>query len=210
MSPFKGFPDGKVRSTPLPEPFFNEVLPMVDHLGELKLVLYAFWRLNRMEGAFRYLRRDDFAGDARFLKSLDKRRREAEVALDDALVRAEKHGVLLAAKVPIEGGQETLYFINSPKGRAAISAIEQGSWVFSSETRLPVVLGEARPNIFELYEQNIGPLTPMIAESLQEAEETYSPRWIEEAIRIAVEKNVRNWRYVAAILNRWQVEGRDE
>ena len=66
-----------------------------------------------------------------------------------------------------------------------------------------------RPNIFQLYEQNIGLLQPIIAEQLQEAEDTYPAEWIEEAFTIAAEQNVRNWRYVRAILDRWLAEGRD-
>jgi DnaD/phage-associated family protein len=50
----------------------------------------------------------------------------------------------------------------------------------------------------------------MIAETLREAEQTYPMAWIEEAIRLAVEHNKRSWRYAAAILERWQQEGRDE
>ena len=50
----------------------------------------------------------------------------------------------------------------------------------------------------------------MIAEALRDAERTYPALWIEDAVRIAVENNIRNWRYVAAILNRWQAEGRDD
>ena len=50
----------------------------------------------------------------------------------------------------------------------------------------------------------------MIAETLRDAEETYPASWIEEAIRIAVENNVRNWRYVQAILEDWRTRGRDE
>ena len=61
-----------------------------------------------------------------------------------------------------------------------------------------------------LYEQNIGPLTPILAETLQEAEDTYPAEWIEEAIRMAVTKNVRNWRYVEAILRSWKEKGRNE
>jgi DNA replication protein len=57
MSNFKGFPEGKVHLTPVPNPFFTELLPDIDQIGELKLTLYIFWRLDRMEGAFRYLRR---------------------------------------------------------------------------------------------------------------------------------------------------------
>jgi DNA replication protein len=210
MASFKGFPDGKIRNTPLPEPLFNELLPVINDLGELKLTLYTFWRLNRMEGTFRYLRREDFANDAMFLEGLDPVPGKAEIALDAALRRAVKDGILLEAKIHMEGGQDTLYFLNSPKGRAALDAIARGSWVFSSDTHLPVVLGTERPNIYELYEQNIGPLTPMIAEALGEADQTYPNRWIDDAFRIAVKNNVRNWRYIEAILNRWQIEGRDE
>jgi DNA replication protein DnaD len=43
-----------------------------------------------------------------------------------------------------------------------------------------------------------------------EAEETYPMVWIEQAIRIAVENNVRRWRYVEAILQSWKERGRDE
>ena len=52
----------------------------------------------------------------------------------------------------------------------------------------------SRPNIFSLYEQNIGLLTRLLAEELMEAEATYPEVWIEEAVRIAVESNKRSWR----------------
>jgi len=67
-----------------------------------------------------------------------------------------------------------------------------------------------RPNIFALYEQNIGLLQPLIAEELREAEKTYPAAWIEEAFKIAVERNARNWRYIKAILERWTREGKDD
>ncbi|MBC7239383.1 MAG: DnaD domain protein, partial [Chloroflexi bacterium] len=66
-----------------------------------------------------------------------------------------------------------------------------------------------RPNIFELYEQNIGLLQPLLAQELEEAARDYPPEWIEDAFRIAVERNVRHWRYIRAILERWATEGRD-
>jgi DnaD/phage-associated family protein len=78
------------------------------------------------------------------------------------------------------------------------------------DPRLPVEPLPDLPNIFQLYEENIGPLTPMLADTLREAETAYPAAWIEEAMRIAVENNVRRWRYVEAILNSWKEEGRDE
>ena len=74
----------------------------------------------------------------------------------------------------------------------------------------PVEILDEAPNIFRLYEENIGPLTPMIADALREAEQEYPIQWLEDALRIAVENNARNWRYVEAILERWQDKGRDE
>ena len=49
-----------------------------------------------------------------------------------------------------------------------------------------------------------------MAETLGEAEDTYPAEWIEDALRIAVQRNKRTWRYVAAILERWQREGRHD
>ncbi|HET8846232.1 MAG TPA: DnaD domain protein [Ktedonobacteraceae bacterium] len=65
-----------------------------------------------------------------------------------------------------------------------------------------------RPNIFVLYEQNIGLLTPMIANQLEDAADRYPADWIEAAFSEAVQRNKRNWKYISAILRRWETEGR--
>jgi DNA replication protein len=67
-----------------------------------------------------------------------------------------------------------------------------------------------RPNIFVLYEQNIGLLSPLIAEDLKDAEERYSPEWVEAAFRLAIQHNKRKWSYISAILRRWETEGRQQ
>jgi DNA replication protein len=210
MGTFKGFPDGKQKNTALPGQFFNELLPEIDHLGELKVILYAFWRMEKMEGNFRYLERDDFAGDGHFMKGLSSRPADAEAALDEALERAAGREVFLKAVFDVEDGERIYYFLNSARGRAAIEAIRKGKWRPSGVLRSVVSLGSERPNIFRLYEENIGPLTPLLADTLREAQETYPEEWIEEAVQIAVERNKRNWKYVEAILRRWQEDGRDE
>jgi DnaD/phage-associated family protein len=65
-----------------------------------------------------------------------------------------------------------------------------------------------RPNIFTLYEQNIGLLTPLIAEDLKDAINHYPEEWIEAAFREALQHNKRKWSYISAILRRWETEGR--
>ncbi len=210
MSSFKGFPDGKMPLIRIPEPFFRQVLPQIDHLGELKVTLQAFWLLEHLEGGFPYLRREDFLRDATFMRGLGVTRGEAQANLAEALERAVERGTLLKTVVTLEKGDETLYFLNSARGRAAVQAIQRGEWRLSGDARRPLEIRADVPNIFRLYEENIGPLTPMIADTLREAEETYPATWIQDAMRIAVENNARNWAYVRAILERWQTEGRDE
>src|SRR5437660_7829470 len=50
-----------------------------------------------------------------------------------------------------------------------------------------------RPNIFKLYEQNIGLLTPLVADHLRDAADLYPEEWIESAFREAVQHNIRKW-----------------
>ena len=67
-----------------------------------------------------------------------------------------------------------------------------------------------KPNIFALYEDNIGMLTPILAEELKEAEELYPWLWVCEAFQIAAAENRRRWGYISGILRRWAAEGKDD
>jgi DnaD/phage-associated family protein len=205
MPSFNGFPEGKVHLTPIPEPFFTELLYQIDHLGELKLTLYIFWRLARMEAKFRYLRRSDISSDERLMNDLA----DTQSNLDECLRFAVQRGTLLAARLDEDPSSDTYYFLNTPKGRAAAEAIQNGLWHPTEDQSPPGLVHQETPNIYRLYEDNIGPISPMIADALKEAEDTYPIEWIEDAIRIAVENNKRSWRYAAAILERWHREGRD-
>jgi DnaD/phage-associated family protein len=207
---FTGFPDGKQRLVPLPEAFFTGLLPLLDNPAELKTALYAFYRLDQLEGAFRYLLVEDFLEDRRWLNRLGGTPRQAEVNLRLALDRLVGVGFFLRAEVSGEAGLQALYFLNSAKGRAAVQAIAAGEWQPSGDAHRPVDVRSDIPNIYRLYEDNIGAITPLIADELREAEASYPAEWIQDAMRIAVKNSARNWRYVRAILERWKEKGRDE
>ncbi len=146
--------------------------------------------------------------------TLDNELRTPAQALTDALERATARGTLL--KLEIESGEtdtiiEDWYFINTVKGRQTLALVRQGKLaelrsVLPEEARLKV----ERPNIFALYEQNIGLLTPLLADQLRDMEKSYPPDWIDEAFTIAVASNKRALRYIQAILKRWETEGKDE
>ena len=210
MAKFQGFPPGKVRFSRIPAPFYSELLPQIDDLHELKTTLYALWQLDQMEGERRYLQASDFENDAIFMQGLDAKLDRSKKLLNAALSKIIARGTFLKVTLEIEGQDRQFYFLNSARGRYALEEIQKGNWRPSEDQKFPIELMQERPNIYALYESNIGPLTPMIADSLKDAENDYPHEWIEEAFRTAVENNVRKWTYVQAILVRWQEEGRDE
>ena len=205
--PFKGFAAGKSASVQVPNAFFSELLAQIDDLAELKLTVYCFWALQQREGKYRYVRLRDLHDDALFMTGLHFEPEQAAQLLIHALEAALARGTLLHVTLTGVRGDEDLYFMNTEKGRAAVEALSRGDWAPGSQDR-PIALIAERPNIFALYEQNIGPLTPMLGDILRDAENTYPAAWVEEAMKIAVEGNKRNWRYVEAILKRWTVEGK--
>jgi len=210
MKGFPGFPDGKMRLTQVPNLFFSDLLPIIDNMAELKVTIYAFWALSQREGQVRYLRLADFINDTEFVKGLGPTLKLASEALLDGLERAVARGTFLHINIESADGKMDLYFLNTEKGRTAVEGITRGEWRPNPDEDEPITLLVERPNAFILYEQNIGPLTPIIADELRDAEQTYPPRWLEEAIELAVENNVRKWRYILTILERWRQEGKQD
>ena len=193
MNPFPGFSNTEVL-TQIPDTFFQQLLHEITDINELKIAIYALWRIEHMDSPFRALCESDF--DA---KDLGLVLEEIRSGLEKAVER----GTLIRS----QHEADVFYFLNSPRGRAAADAFAKGNWRESAQIRSAPM---ERPNIFKLYEDNIGPLTPLIADALKDAEETYQPEWIAATIELAVKNNKRNWKYCEAILKRWKEEGRGE
>ena len=208
MEGFPGFPDGTRDFTPVPDLFFSELLPRIDDLLELRVTLYCLWLVQHKQGDARYITLEEIAADEILMHSLAGGVIPAEEALREALERAVARGTLLEVTVDRPGRPRTQwYFLNSEHGRAAVGRIDRGEWL-PAKVETGTQLRAQRPNIYVLYEQHIGMLSPMLAEELQDAERTYPQPWIEDAFRIAVGNNVRRWAYVRGILERWAREGR--
>ena len=201
---FSGFPEGKTETAALPLAVFHELLPLIDDLDELKVTLLVLVRLADLRAEVApWVTFAELAEDAAVRRVLEDKGFEERLAA--ALDRAVERGALLTPEVPSETEREQRrYFANSSRGREAVAAIRRG--ISPARASKP----EAEVNIFTLYEQNIGPLTALLSEELMEAEETYPAAWIEEAFREAVRLNKRSWKYIHAILERWQTEGKDE
>ena len=175
--------------------------------------VYFFFAHGRKKGQPRFLTYAELAADDILVAALDSL---GEGALRRGLDAAVARGTLLRLDVECagqagehEGQAHELYFLNTAAGQRAAAAIRAGEQGLERLLPPPPEPREPKPNIFELYEQNIGPLTPMVAEYLKDAEKEYPTDWFEPAFQRAVEQNKRSWSYIAAILRRWQAEGPD-
>jgi len=205
---FAGFPSGELRVIPLPNVFFTQVLPHIDSLAELKATLHLWWLLHAERPNPRGVALEELLKDGLLLRGLKGERRPAAELAREGIERALARGTFLQVKRG-DGG-DTWLFANDEEGRRAAEGARSGERR-PREAEVPTLPPEGeRPNIFALYEQNVGLLQPLIADELREAEESYPAPWIEEAFRIAAERNVRNWRYIRAILERWKLEGKDD
>ena len=209
---FPGFPRGTLY-TPVPNPLFGPLLESIEDLAELKCTVRALWLLHQKKGYPRFITAGELAADPVLLtglKSLDGPPKESILR---GMKMAVARGCFLSLEVSLEGGREELFLINDEPGQRAVEMIRLGDTDLKGVGRGEALAGEPpgpRPNIFSLYEENIGILTPILAEEMKDTEQSYPWPWIEEAFKIAVGRNKRSWRYIEATLRRWATEGKDD
>jgi len=209
MKQFTGFP-AKMQFTSVPNLFFSSLLPQISDITELKTTLHILWALYHKRGYPRFITYRELLGNTNLMSSLREAAKSPGQALHQALDMATKRGTILHIVLDRDGVPEDVYFLNSESDRQVVAKIQNGELILSglkAEGQTEVETEEL-PDIFTLYEQNIGMLTPMIAEELGEAEKLYPVTWVKDAIKEAVALNKRSWRYIAKILERWSAEGR--
>jgi len=209
MKQFTGFPV-KMQFTPLPNLFFSTLLPQISDVAELRTTLHIFEQLYRKRGYPRFITYRQLLSNTSLVSGLREGTKPPDKVLRKALEMATRRGTILHIALDRDETVEDIYFLNTEDSRQVVAKIQSG------EFQLPglqaggqdYVETEEPSDIFTLYEQNIGMLTPMIAEELREAEKLYPVVWIRDAIKEAVSLNKRNWRYIAAILEHWSSEGK--
>ncbi|CAN5813827.1 DnaD domain protein [soil metagenome] len=168
---------------------------------ELKVIL----AVAAMGGARKPVAGPDLIADADVLAGVrsDGSSRSPAERTREALGAAVARGVLIA--LAAEDGNRWYVLATEDNQRRA----RRESFVIPDlpdPTPLPI----ERPGIYALYEQNIGLLSPLIADRLADALLRYPESWIAEAIGEAVTYNRRSWRYIERILENWATEGRSD
>ena len=187
MRPFEGFAKG-TKSLPVPSPLLGSLLAEIDDIAELKCTLRFLWYASQVAGSPKWVSEAALLADGVLNQALG-----SSGAIRSGLDAAVARGTLVTG-----GGRFLLHTEENQRAAAQAAPVRE-------ELREPVAAKAS--NVYTLYETNIGMLTPMVADQLRDAEETYPLEWIEAAMREATKRNVRNWRYISTILERWATEG---
>lgn len=205
---FDGFPRDTLY-TPTPDPLFGPLLEDIQDLAELKVTLRCIWLLHHKRQGTRAVSLDEFVNDTVLLRGLEPE------GNPDGAAEEIRRGLRLAARrgtLLVQGGNpdEAVFVLNNDAGRRTLSRLKETGAAPAAELGADEAPPRVREklNIFALYEDTIGMLSPIVAERLKEAEQRYPPGWIREAFEIAALENKRSWQYVSAILARWGSEGK--
>ncbi len=208
---FKGFP-ARMRFTPVPNLFFSTLLPQINDMTELKTTLHIMAALYQKKGYPRFVSFSELRANKSLMSSFKEAAEPPDKVLRSALEMATRRGTILHIELDRDGISEDIYLLNTESDRQTAAKIQSG------ELSLPGLKASQpsytelaeQPDIFTLYEQNIGMLTPIIAEELREAEKLYPINWIRDAVKEAVTHGKRKWSYISAILERGSADGRSD
>ena len=211
MKQLTGFP-AKMEYTPIPNFFLSTILPQINDITELKTTLQVLAILYRKRGYPRFVTYGELLGNASLMSSLKGGTKPPDETLRQALKMATQRRTIIHMVLDRDGVSEDIYFLNTESDRQVVAKIESGELRLSGLKAMgqTYIETEEQPDLFTLYEQNIGMLTPIIAEELREAEKLYPESWIRDAIKEAVSLNKRNIRYIVRILERLSAEGKGD
>lgn len=203
----EGFASGAPK-TPVPQALLRDLAPLMTDPAELIVTLYAIEGLSRVRRYPRRLLGKDLRASRSMIEALANMcaPREWESAFTNGLDAAVERGSLLRARAVQDGVWVEWIALNDVDGRRALAS--------------PSMLAVSRPaygreavysSVPEIWQSAFGTaMPPILTEEVKSAESRFGRPWLRDAFAEAAANDVRSWRYVQAILERWETEGRDE
>lgn len=202
------------RTIQIPAWFLTDVAPEIREMAELQVMLAVFRHLEGVQRLDEPVPVISLLQDPVLIEALrlDGAVQPPDVQIRRGIELATARDILLEFTVTADDHTVSQWIlVATPENRIKLERYRSGELdppVTGNTTQGAASVERSRPGIFKLYEQNIGLVTPIIADRLVEAMELYPQSWIEDAIEAAVSYNRRNWRYIQRILETWATEGR--
>ncbi len=98
------------------------------------------------------------------------------------------------------------YPLNPPINQSPAALLKK-EFTFSQKESDIGITDKNLAAIVTSYENNIGMITPAVADELQLLADDFSPEWFAEATKEACLHNARTLSYITKILDRWKVQG---
>ncbi len=204
---FDGFASG-APVTPLPQALLRDLAPLMSDPAELIVTLYTADGLSRVRRYPRRLSSKDLRETRAMIEALANMcgQREVNEAFADGLNLAVERGSLLRARAIQDGVWTEWIALNDADGRRALESASLPPVAQPVYGREPI-----HSSVPEIWQSAFGTvMPPILAEEVKSAESRFGLEWLHDAFAEAAANNVRNWRYVQAILERWDASGRDK
>ena len=147
---------------------FGPILEQIQDLAELKVTLRGLWLFHRKKSAIRAVSLNEFLADQSLAKGLKSETESTSERIRQGLRLAVTRGTFLTIQLPDTG---TVFLLNTEADRRAVTKLSAAEiYRDIDHKQIDDVPKLEKPNIFSLYEDSIGSLSPLLAEELKEAE----------------------------------------
>ena len=193
---------------PFPVQLFTEILPRLHNESQLRATLYTWYAIASKGSGQRYVYLSQLLTDPVLLSWFTHL--GGKNGIQRGLDQSCREGIFLQLQI---GEDDKILAPNDESGARLITDMKSESVAHHNQSRdsSPETNYETTvvSNVVEKYENEIGMLTPVIADMIAIAEQMYPTTWILAALDIAAQSNARSWKYVTAILARWKNEGKN-
>ncbi len=199
---------GTPGSTLVPNSFFNKFIPGVEHVEDILTLLWCAYLMQDKAAA---KKRPFFSMEDIWLADgVEHSYTKIGITKENffkSLERCAEQGSLSKVTVNQKNHKETVFFLSYP---GSLEEIEDLGNVHLG-LNIPFDIEDAESsvitNLFELYEENFGVVSPIVAENLIEISRNHDFELIKQAFQEAALHGVGNWRYIERILENQEKEG---
>ena len=199
----------EIRYTPTPNLVFGKLLDEIKELNDLKFILRIIWMINQAKRVPKYITLEEIISDRIINSIIPKPNTEPDTFCKLILNKPQLLNLFLYHEININQSNTAVVALNTARNKTMLNKIK-GLDKFDSVFQPNGDVSEESPNIFKLYEDNIGTLNPIITDELKYAETTYPSTWITNAFKESVVRNKRSWNYIKTILENWNREGKND